>query len=80
MTSKWTMIKQHNTLDVIKYNGNTVGELQWKYRPKNAGGAAWQGKILPGISQRHSGMAVMFYSSDKTKVLSWFKSMEDCVA
>jgi hypothetical protein len=80
MISNWTMLKHDSKIDTIKYKGNTVGQLQWKYRPKNAGGPAWQGKILAGISARHCGMEVMFYSSDKAKVLNWFKSMEDCVA
>lgn len=73
------MLKHDSNVDTIKYNGNTVGQLQWKYRPKNAGGPAWQGKILAGISSRHCGMEVMFYSSNKATVLDWFKSMEDCV-
>jgi hypothetical protein len=55
----------------VKKNGEIVGQLAWKYRPKNAGGYAWQGKLLK--SKKHFGMDVVFYHSSKQKVLEWFK-------
>jgi len=58
----------------IKHNGKVVGELAWKYRPKNAGGYAWQGKILN--SKKHFGMNVSFYDKNKKNVLEWFKTHE----
>lgn len=58
----------------IKYNGEVVGQLAWKYRPKNAGGYAWQGKLLN--SKKHFGMDVSFYDKNKKNVLEWFKTHE----
>lgn len=58
----------------IKHNGVVIGELKWTYRPKNAGGYAWQGKILN--SKKHYGMTVSFFDKDKKKVLDWFKTHE----
>ena len=43
----------------VKRDGEVVGQLKWTYRPKNAGGYAWQGKI--------------FKSKNKKNVLNWFK-------
>ena len=56
----------------VKFNGVVVGELAWKYRPKNAGGYAWQGKIFN--SPVHYGMDVTFYDKRKETVLEWFKN------
>lgn len=55
----------------VKKNGEVVGQLKWKYRPKNAGGYAWQGLIFK--SKKHYGMDVSFFDKDKKKVLDWFK-------
>lgn len=55
----------------VKKNGEVVGELAWKYRPKNAGGYAWQGKLFN--SKKHSGMDVSFFDKNKETVLKWFK-------
>lgn len=55
----------------IKKNGNIVGQLKWVYRPKNAGGYAWQGKLFAaGIC----GMEVCYYDKNKQKVLEWIKT------
>jgi hypothetical protein len=56
----------------IKCNGEVIGQLKWTYRPKNAGGYAWQGKIFN--SKKHFGSDVVFFDKDKKKVLEWFKS------
>ena len=53
----------------VKKNGKVVGELVWKYRPKNAGGYAWQGKLF----NASYGMDVCFYDKNKQNVLKWFK-------
>lgn len=58
----------------VKYDGKVVGELAWKYRPKNAGGYAWQGKVFGTPKSR--GMDVTFYDKNKQKVLDWFKETE----
>ena len=55
----------------VKKNGEVVGELAWKYRPKNAGGYAWQGKLFN--SKKHYGMDVSFFDKNKETVLKWFK-------
>ncbi len=55
----------------VKKNGVVIGQLKWKYRPKNAGGYAWQG-LLFGTDKTY-GMQVSFYDKDKKKVLNWFK-------
>lgn len=55
----------------VKKNGEVVGELVWKYRPKNAGGYAWQGKLFK--SKKHFGMDVSFFDKNKQNVLNWFK-------
>ncbi len=55
----------------VKYNNEIVGQLKWKYRPKNAGGYAWQGLWFK--SKKHYGMDVSFFDKDKKKVLNWFK-------
>jgi hypothetical protein len=59
----------------VKYDGDIVGELKWKYRPKNAGGYAWQGKIFN--SKKNFGMDVSFYDKNKVKVLEWFKTHDE---
>ena len=56
----------------VKKNGEVVGQLKWTYRPKNAGGYAWQGKLLK--SKKHFGMDVSFFDKNKKNVLEWFKS------
>lgn len=61
----------------VKHNGNVVGELKWVYRPKNAGGYAWRGKIFN--SKHHFGMDVTFFDKDKRTVLDWFKLNEHCI-
>jgi hypothetical protein len=55
----------------VKKNGEVVGQLKWTYRPKNAGGYAWQGKLFK--SKKHFGMDVSFFDKNKHKVLTWFK-------
>ncbi len=55
----------------IKKDGVVVGQLKWKYRPKNAGGYAWQVKIFK--SKKHYGMDVSFFDKNKQNVLNWFK-------
>ena len=55
----------------VKKNGEVVGQLKWTYRPKTAGGYAWQGKLFK--SKKHFGMDVSFFDKDKKKVLEWFK-------
>jgi hypothetical protein len=55
----------------IKCDGEVVGQLKWTYRPKNAGGYAWQGKIFK--SKKHFGMDVSFFDKNKQNVLNWFK-------
>lgn len=55
----------------IKKDGVVVGQLKWTYRPKNAGGYAWQGKIFK--SKKHYGMDVSFFDKNKQNVLNWFK-------
>lgn len=54
----------------VKKNGVIVGQLKWKNRPKNAGGAAWQGRLF----KLEFGMDVCFYSKNKQAVLDWFKT------
>ena len=56
----------------VKYNGVVVGQLKFASRPKNAGGAAWQGKIFN--SPKHYGMDVSFFGKNKQEVLEWFKN------
>lgn len=56
----------------VKKNGEVVGQLKWKYRPKNAGGYAWQGLLFN--SKKHFGMDVCFYDKRKQNVLEWFKN------
>ncbi len=58
----------------VKKNGEVVGQLKWKYRPKNAGGYAWQGLLLK--SKKHFGMDVSFFDKRKENVLKWFKTQE----
>ena len=55
----------------IKRDGEVVGQLKWQYRPKNAGGYAWQGKLFK--SEKHFGMDVSFFDKNKQNVLKWFK-------
>lgn len=55
----------------VKKDGVVVGQLKWTYRPKNAGGYAWQGKIFK--SKKHYGMDVSFFDKNKQNVLNWFK-------
>jgi hypothetical protein len=55
----------------VKKNGVIVGELAWKYRPKNAGGYAWQGKLF--ATAKSHGAVVCFYDKNKQNVLKWFK-------
>lgn len=55
----------------IKRDGEVVGQLKWKYRPKNAGGYAWQGLLFN--SPKHGGMHVSFFDKNKNNVLNWFK-------
>ena len=55
----------------IKRDGEVVGQLKWTYRPKNAGGYAWQGKLFK--SKKHFGMDVSFFDKNKQNVLNWFK-------
>ena len=55
----------------IKCDGEVVGQLKWTYRPKNAGGYAWQGKLFN--SKNHPGAVVCFYDKNKKNVLNWFK-------
>lgn len=55
----------------VKKDGVVVGQLKWQYRPKNAGGNAWQGKIFN--SKKHFGMDVSFFDKRKEIVLNWFK-------
>ena len=55
----------------VKKNGEVVGQLKWKYRPKNAGGYAWQGLIFN--SKKNFGMDVCFFDKRKENVLNWFK-------
>jgi hypothetical protein len=55
----------------IKCDGEVVGQLKWTYRPKNAGGYAWQGKLFN--SNNHPGAVVCFYDKNKKNVLNWFK-------
>ena len=81
---KWTAAKVRNGFAdlpsekfhtfAIKKDGEIVGELAWKYRPKNAGGYAWQGKLFN--SKKHFGMDVVFYDKNKQAVLEWFKTRE----
>ncbi len=59
---------------VVKRDGKVIGELAWKYRPKNAGGYAWQGKIFG--TEKSFGMDVTFYDKNKQKVLEWFKETQ----
>lgn len=83
--SSWSMAKVMNGFAdlgnerfhtfAIKHNGVVVGQLKWKYRPKNAGGSAWQGVIFK--SKRHYGMDVSYFGSSKADVLAWFKQNED---
>jgi hypothetical protein len=56
----------------IKYKGKVVGQLKWQYRPKNAGGSAWQSKLFN--SKKHYGMDVSFFGSNKNDALAWFKN------
>lgn len=58
----------------VKKNGVVVGQLKWTYRPKNAGGYAWQGKIFK--SKKHFGMDVSFFDKNKKNVLEWFKTAD----
>lgn len=81
---KWTIAKVLNGFAdlpnekfhtfAIKRNGEVVGELAWKYRPKNAGGYAWQGKVFN--SKKHYGMDVSFFDKRKENVLAWFKTQD----
>lgn len=57
----------------VKRNGQIIGQLKWTNRAKNAGGAAWQGKVFK--SPRHYGMDVSFFHSRKDEVLKWFKEL-----
>lgn len=57
----------------IKRDGEVVGQLKWTYRPKNAGGYAWQGKFFN--SEKHFGMTVSFFDKNKKNVLDWFKNV-----
>ena len=82
---KWSIAKVRNGFAdlpnekfhtfAIKRNGEVIGELVWKYRPKNAGGYAWQGKRFN--SKKHYGMDVSFYDKRKENVLEWFKSTQN---
>ncbi len=78
---KWTLAKvldgfadlpseKYHTF-AVKKNGEVVGQLKWKYRPKNAGGYAWQGLLFK--SKKHFGMDVSFFDKNKQNVLNWFK-------
>lgn len=58
----------------IKHDGEVVGELKWKCRPKNAGGYTWQGKLFN--SKKHYGMDVSFFDKNKQNVLEWFKTTQ----
>ena len=55
----------------VKKNGEVIGELVWKSRQKSAGSPAWQGTIFN--SKKNHGMDVVFYDTNKQKVLEWFK-------
>lgn len=55
----------------VKRNGVIVGELAWKYRPKNAGGYAWQGTLF--ATAKSYGAVVCFHDKNKPNVLKWFK-------
>ena len=80
--NKWTLAKVLNGFAdlpnekfhtfAVKKNGVVVGQLAWKYRPKNAGGYAWQGLFFN--SKKHYGMDVSFYDKRKENVLEWFKT------
>ena len=58
----------------IKRDGEVVGQLKWQYRPKNAGGYAWQGKLF--ATAKTYGAVVCFYDKNKKNVLDWFKTKE----
>ena len=58
----------------IKKDGEIVGQLKWKYRPKNAGGYAWQGLLFN--SKKLCGMDVCCFDKNKKNVLEWFKTQE----
>ena len=78
---KWALAKVMNSFAdlgnekfhtfAIKRDGEVVGQLKWTYRPKNAGGYAWQGKLFK--SKKHFGMDVSFFDKNKQNVLKWFK-------
>jgi hypothetical protein len=55
----------------VKRDGEVVGQLKWQYRPKNAGGYAWQGKLF--ATAKSHGAVVCFYDKNKKNVLNWFK-------
>ncbi len=55
----------------VKHNGEVVGQLKWTYRPKNAGGYAWQGRLFN--CKNHPGAVICFYNNNKNNVLNWFK-------
>ena len=78
---KWTLAKVMNGFAdlpnekfhtfAVKKNGEVVGQLAWKYRPKNAGGYAWQGTLFK--ASKYCGMDVSFFDKNKQNVLNWFK-------
>ena len=80
-TPEWALAKVMNSFAdlgnekfhtfAIKRDGEVVGQLKWTYRPKNAGGYAWQGKLFK--SKKHFGMDVSFFDKNKQNVLKWFK-------
>jgi hypothetical protein len=55
----------------IKRDSEVIGQLKWQYRPKNAGGYAWQGKQFN--SKNYPGAVVCFYDKSKDNVVNWFK-------
>lgn len=55
----------------IKKDGVVIGHLEWKHRPKNAGGHAWNACINGTVIPRAlSGSVHSYWNKDKDKLLA----------
>ena len=49
----------------IKRDGTVIGKMKWTYRPKSAGGEAWEATL-----EREGCAGVSFYHKDRAKLLA----------
>jgi hypothetical protein len=54
---------------VIKLNGQIIGTVKNKYRPKNAGGTAWEARA----TYAEFGGYLSMYSKDRKRVMAMFR-------